>query len=117
MDFDMRLTTLGVKANETANASWNLTATKYQDEAEAGGNHHIYFAVLDAASKPMPNVTCVVDWVGREPGDLPTKTVTDANGQANVPIYANLDIHLFNGPYFAFVEDQAKSDVDRKSVV
>jgi hypothetical protein len=66
---------------------------------------------LDAAGKPMPNVTCVVDWVGREPGDQPTKVVTDANGQANVAIYANLDITLKNGPYFAFVEDQTKSDV------
>ena len=111
MEFDTRLTTLGVKANQTTNAIWDLTVARYQDETEAGGNHHIYFTVLDATSKPMPNITCVVDWVGRDPGDLPTKTVTDANGQANVPLYANLDIHLLNGPYFAFIEDQTKSDV------
>ena len=111
MEFDARLTNLGVQANQTANAIWDLTAAKYQDVAEAGGTHHIYFTVRDAANKPLSNVACVVDWVGREPGDPPTKVVTDANGQANVPIYANLDIHLLNGPYFAFVEDQTKSDV------
>jgi len=111
MEFDARLTNLGIKATQTSNAIWDLTVAKYQDETEAGGNHHIYFTVLDAGSKPMPNVTCVVDWVGREAGDPPTKVTTDANGQANVPIYANLDIHLLNGPYFAFVGDQSQSDV------
>src|SRR5205823_2061915 len=30
---------------------------------------------------------------------------------ANIPIYANLDIHLLNGPYFAYVEDKNVSDV------
>ncbi|MCI0477735.1 MAG: hypothetical protein L0Y55_15940, partial [Anaerolineales bacterium] len=96
--------------NETANAVWDLANAQYQDVAEAGGKHHIFFTVLDAANKPAPNITCVVDWVGREPGDVPTKVVTDANGQANVAIFANLDITLKNGPYFAFVEDQSKSD-------
>jgi len=111
MEFDTRLTTLGVKANQTTNAIWDLTVARYQDETEAGGNHHIYFTVLDATSKPMPNITCVVDWVGRDPATRPPKSWTDANGQANVPLYANLDIHLLNGPYFAFIEDQTKSDV------
>jgi len=111
MEFDQRLTDLGVKPNDTANAVWDMTIAKYQDVAQAGGKHHIYFTVVDAAGKPLPNVACVVDWVGREPGDVPTKVMTDANGQANVAIYANLDLTLKNGPYFAFVEDQTKSDV------
>jgi hypothetical protein len=111
MVFDARLTNLGVKATQTSNAVWDLTVAKYQDETQAGGNHHIYFTVLDVAGQPMPNITCVVDWVGRAPSDPPTKVVTDANGQTNVPIYANLDITLKNGPYFAFVENQTISDI------
>jgi hypothetical protein len=111
MEFDPRLTNLGVQANETANATWDITVVKYQDVAEAGGKHHIFFTVLDAANKPLPNITCVVDWVGRDPSDPPTKVVTDTNGQTNVPIFANLNTTLKNGPYFAFVEEQSKSDV------
>jgi hypothetical protein len=110
VDFDPRLIIIGVKVTETQNAIWNLTTAAYQDETQAGGNHNIYFTVLDTTSKPIPNITCIVDWVGRDPADLPTRVVTDGNGQTNVPIYANLDLHLLNGPYFAFVEDQSKSD-------
>ncbi len=111
MQFDPRLTTLGISAVPNANATWVVTSVQYQDETQAGGNHNIFFTVQDDQGKPAPNITCVVDWVGRDPTDPPTKVVTDANGLANVPIYANLDIHLLNGPYFAFIEDQSKSDV------
>jgi hypothetical protein len=111
MEFDARLTNLGIGVTATPNAVWKCAAAKYQDETQAGGNHHIYFTVQDALGKPAAGVACVVDWVGRELGDQPTRVVTDANGQANVPLYANLDITLKNGPYFAFVEDRGKSDV------
>ncbi len=110
MQFDPRLTTLGISVVPNANATWVVTSAQYQDETQAGGNHNIYFTVQDDQGRPAPNVTCVVDWVGRDPNDPPTKVVTDSNGLANVPIYANLDIHLLNGPYFAFVEDPSKSD-------
>jgi hypothetical protein len=113
MEFDPRLTDLGVRLTINPNATWSLASAKYQDEHESSGKHHIYFSVLDAVGNPLPNLTCVVDWVGREPSDPPAQVVTDATGQANVPIYANLDITLKNGPYFAFVEDQNKSDVVR----
>ena len=114
MEFDPRLTALGISVVANPNASWVVNAAKYQDVDEAGGNHIILFTVLDAAGKPVPGATCIVDWVGRNPAeDPPTKVTTDMSGQANVPIYANLDIHLLNGPYFAFVEDQSKSDVVR----
>lgn len=111
MQFDPRLSTLGVSRVATPGAAWVLQSAVYQDETQAGGNHIIFFTVLDISGKPVPSVTCVVDWIGRNPAeDPPTKVVTDLNGQANVPIYANLDIHLLNGPYFAFIEDQGKSD-------
>lgn len=113
MQFDPRLKTLGIRVSETPNAKWDLTIAQYQDPQEAGGKHHIFFTVLDATSKPLPGVTCIVDWIGREPGDPATKVVTDVNGTCNVPIFANLDTTLKNGPYFAFVEDQSKSDIIR----
>jgi len=113
MQIDPQLGTLGVRVTPTPGAQWHLNVALYQDESQSGGNHNIYFTVLDGNNKPVPNTACVVDWVGREPNDPPTSVTTDASGQANVPIYANLDIHLLNGPYFAFVQDVGKSDVVR----
>jgi hypothetical protein len=113
MQFDPRLSALGISVAVNANATWVLNSAQYQDETQSGGNHNIYFSVLDHSGQPIANATCFVDWVGRDPSDPPSRVFTDLNGQANVPIYANLDIHLLNGPYFAFVEDQSKSDTVR----
>jgi hypothetical protein len=111
MDFDPRLTNLGISVKVNPNASWSLTSAQYQDETQAGGNHHIYFTVLDVSGKQTGGVKCVVDWIGRDPSDKPTVALSDSNGPANFPMYANLDITLKNGPYFAYIEDQSKSDV------
>lgn len=111
MDFDPRLTNLGISVKVNPNASWGLVSAQYQDETQSGGNHNIYFTVLDVSGKQTGGVKCVVDWIGRDPGDKPTVTLSDPNGSANFPMYANLDITLKNGPYFAFIEDQSKSDV------
>jgi hypothetical protein len=112
MDFDPRLTNLGISVKAAGpNASWSLISAQYQDETQAGGNHHIYFTVLDASSKQTGGVKCVVDWVGREPNDKPTITLSDPNNPVNFPMYANLDITLKNGPYFAYIDDPSKSDV------
>ncbi len=113
MQFDPRLTDLGISVTENPGGTWDLRVAKYQDPNESGGKHHIFFTVLDATGKPNAGVTCVVDWVGREPGDVPTVVVTDAQGEANVPIFANLNTTLKNGPYFAYVESESKSDVVR----
>jgi hypothetical protein len=113
MEWDDRLTGLGVNVTPTQNAKWTLGVAQYQDDVQAQGNHIILFTVLDANGKPLKNVNCFVDWVGRDPGDVPTKVVTDQNGQGNFPMYANLDIHKLNGPYFAYVETPDVSDVVR----
>ena len=112
MNFDPRLTNLGISAKSTPGAKWILTSAQYQDETQAGGNHHIYFTVLDAAGNPLSGASCVVDYA-QDPSDphQPFKPQTVANGQTNYPMYANLDITLKNGPYFAYVEDPGKSDV------
>lgn len=111
MQWDDRLTNLGVNLKTLANGKWTATAARYQDEQEAQGQHHIWFTVLDEQSKPLSNVRVFVDWVGRDRDDPPTQRMTDAHGKANVDIYANLDITKKNGPYFAYVEGQDKSDV------
>ncbi|MGB8646126.1 MAG: hypothetical protein WCF84_12875 [Anaerolineae bacterium] len=111
MNWDNRLDALGIKSTATPNAKWTALSVVYQDESQAQGNHIILFTVQDAQGKPAANVPCIVDWVGRDAGDVPTRVMTDDQGTANVPIYANLDINKLNGPYFAYVESQAVSDV------
>ena len=112
MDFDPRLTDLGISVKAAGpNATWRLVSAQYQDETQAGGNHHVYFIVLDASGKQTGGIQCIVDWVGRDPRDKPTIALSDPNQPVNFPMYANLDITLKNGPYFAFIEDQGKSDV------
>jgi len=111
MNIDPRLAPLGVKVTSTPNAKWVITSAMYEDETQSGGNHNIFFQVNDASGKPMPNVKCFVDYP-QDPSDphQPIMHLSDPNGQANEPINANLDIHLLNGPYFAYVEDSNTSD-------
>lgn len=111
MQWDDRLTPLGVNFKPNANGKWIATNVRYQDDQEAQGQHHIWFTVLDETSKPRANVKVFVDWVGRDADDPPTSRLTGADGRANVDIYANLDPAKKNGPYFAYVEDTDKSDI------
>jgi hypothetical protein len=112
MYFDPRLTDLGISVKVNPNAAWSLVSAQYQDETQSGGNHNIYFTVLDTSDQPVADVVCVVDYP-QDPSDphQPFKVQTDASGQANYPMYANLDITLKNGPYFAYVQDASQSDV------
>ncbi len=111
MILDPRLTDLGVAVKTNPNGVWSLAAALYQNEAEAGGNHHIYFAVLDSSGRLSGGINCVVDWVGRDAKDKPTVTPSDSHQLVNFPMFANLDLSKKDGPYFAFIEDQDKSDV------
>lgn len=108
---DPRLAPLGVKAVSTPNAQWVLVSVLYEDELQSGGNHNIYFQVQDAAGNPKANVKCFVDYP-QDPSDphQPILHLSDQNGQANEPINANLDIHLLNGPYWAYIQDPNLSD-------
>jgi hypothetical protein len=112
MNLDPRLNNLGISVKANPSAMWGLTSAQYQDETQAGGNHNVYFTVLDAAGNPLAGKVCIVDYP-QDPSDPHPvfKTQTDANGQCDYPMYANLDITLKNGPYFAYVEDPSKSDV------
>lgn len=111
MQWDSRLDNLGVNLKPTANSKWEAIVALYQDDQEAQGQHHVWFTVLNDQNKPLPNVRVFVDWMGRDKDDPPTQRLTGADGKANVDIYANLDPAKKNGPYFAYVEGQDKSDV------
>lgn len=111
MEWDDRLTSLGINCSVNGTAAWCATTARYQDEAEAQGQHHVWFTVLDENGKPKPNVRVFVDWIGRDKDDPPTQRLTGPDGRANVDIYANLDITKKNGPYFAYVEGPDQSDV------
>lgn len=111
MQWDDRLTGLGIALKANPSGSWVAAVAQYQNEEEAQGQHHVWFTILDEHSKPKANVKVFVDWIGRDKDDPPTARLTDANGKANVDIYANLDITKKNGPYFAYVEGADKSDV------
>jgi hypothetical protein len=86
MQWDDRLTPLGISVRTTDHAQWTAVVAQYQDEAEAQGQHHIWFTVLDQNSKPQSGVKVVVDWVGRDKDDPATTRVTDNTGKANVDI-------------------------------
>lgn len=102
---DPRAEALGVYIADTLNAKYKILSVGYQDENQSQGNHNIYFTVKDDRSLPLMNAPVFMDWNGRiAKDDDPTKVFTDSRGQANIGMYANLDIHLKNGPYFAFVE-------------
>lgn len=111
MQWDDRLTNLGVNLKPNPQAAWEAEGARFQDEDEAQGQHHVWFTVLDENNKPRANVKVYVDWIGRDKDDPPTMRMTDADGRANVDIYANLDTTKKNGPYFAYVEGADKSDV------
>lgn len=102
---DSRAEALGVYITNTPNAKYPILRVDYQDQNQSGGNHNIYYTILGADGNPLFNIPVYMDWNGRNPKeDDPTKAITDAKGQANIGMYANLDVHLKNGPYFAFVE-------------
>ena len=111
MQWDDRLTPLGVNFQSKPNTKWEATGARYQNEDEAQGQHHIWFTVLDETNNPKANVKVFVDWVGRDADDPATARLTGDDGRANVDIYANLDPAKKNGPYFAYVEGADKSDI------
>lgn len=111
MQWDDRLTPLGVNLKPNTSGNWQATVVRYQDDQEAQGQHHVWFTVLDGNGKPKPGVSVFVDWIGRDVDDPATRRTTDADGRANVDIYANLDPAKKNGPYFAYVEGAEESDV------
>lgn len=99
--WDPRLDALGVQLKRTTAAhAWRVVSANYQAPDESGGKHHVFFKALQSDGSPKSGLKFVVDWVGRDPGDSPAYVVTDANGEANCPLWAALDPAKKNGIYF-----------------
>ncbi len=112
LQWDARLDALGVKLTRSdAVQAWRLIAAEYQDETQSSGTHHIYVRAQNNDGTPAAGVRFVVDWNGRTP-DTPSSTLTtDANGEANFPMFAILHPELQDGPYFTFARDAASDAV------
>jgi len=101
VQWDARLDALGVKLTRASDArAWRLIAAVYQDETQSGGNHNVYYKFLKADGTPAAGVRILVDWKDRPPQDDPAYVTTDANGEANCPLWAILHPELQDGPYF-----------------
>jgi uncharacterized Zn-binding protein involved in type VI secretion len=101
LQWDARLDALGVKLTRATEAhAWRLISAIYQDETQSSGNHNIYYKLLKADGAPAAGVKIVVDWKDRPPQDDPAYVTTDANGEANCPLWAILHPELQDGPYF-----------------
>ncbi len=110
--WDARLDPLGVKLTRaTAPHAWRLVSAIYQDETESNGNHNIYYTTQNANGTPAANIQFVLDWNGRNPADDPGYTTTDANGEANIPLWAILHPELQDGPYFTNTVNQPSDTV------
>ncbi len=113
VEWDERLTAMHVSIAPAAGLTagkpyWKIIAAKYQDEAQAGGNHHIYYSVFDDKGAAAPGVPVQMDWMGREANDLPRQILTEENGTANSPMYhgaAGWKPEQGPGPYTAWVGD------------
>ena len=111
--WDSRLDTLGVNLTRaSASPAWHLTSAIYQDETESSLNHNVYFTLQKTDGTPAPGVKVVVDWVGRDASDAPAVVPTDANGQANIALWAVMHAELKDGVYFAFVKDAPSDHVN-----
>src|SRR5581483_1238727 len=80
---DPRLAALNVRV-EYANvkpgeAYWKLIRAEYQDASQAGGNHHMIYALLDDKGKPV-----LVQRVFQGLADIQADSFTDAFGRAKI---------------------------------
>lgn len=113
VQWDARLTTMHVSIAPVARlapgqAYWKIIAAQYQNEVESGGNHNLYYTVVDERGIPVAGVPVVQDWEGRAPNDIPSPRFTDSNGTNNVALYSGpqgWDPNAGPGPYTGWVGD------------
>lgn len=90
--------------------AWRLTGFRYQDENQSGGNHHIFYTVLDERGTPVSGVTAWLKWLDAAPDEAKTPIL---GGTGNIP--------LFGGPFYpdrgqvgayrCYIESPDESDV------
>jgi hypothetical protein len=88
---------------------WQLVSLNYRDENASGGNHNIYYTVLDENGIVVSGINC---WQGWPDGE--TFEVAQA-GQANIGIWGGpfYPDRGEVGPYFAWIGNRAQSDIVR----
>jgi LysM repeat protein len=104
LEWDWRLDALGIAIEPASVAPgqeyWKLVRAMYQAPDEAGGNHHIYYAVLDENNQPVANQTVWQGW----PDDK-TDAATNERGESNIPLWASYAPDRDeSGPYYAWVD-------------
>ena len=105
LEWDWRLDALGVVVHPANVAPgqeyWRLVRAVYQSPDEAGGNHHIYYTVLDENQQAVPNQHVWQGW-----SDDKTDASTDEKGETSIPLWASYAPDRGEyGPYFARVDD------------
>ncbi len=101
LEWDPRLDDLGVQLKRTtAPHAWRLVSAKYQGPEESGGKHHVFFKAIQTDGSPKQGVRFVIDWINRASSDAPAIVETDANGEANCPLWATMDPARKDGIYF-----------------
>ncbi|MDE3089394.1 MAG: LysM peptidoglycan-binding domain-containing protein [Chloroflexota bacterium] len=103
-EWDWRLDALGVTVApaqvESGGEYWRLVRAIYQAPDEAGGNHHIYFTVLDEYGLPIANQKVWQGW-----SDDKTDATTSDTGETNIALWAPYAPDRGEGgPYFAWVD-------------
>lgn len=90
LDWDARLTQLGIAVAAKPGARWRLVQAIYEDETQAGGNHHIFVRLLDASGRPC-QTTDELPWVSWPDGRqvLDFKQTQDGY-QSDFPMYGML---------------------------
>ncbi len=88
LEWDWRLDALGVVV-EPADVTlgqeyWKLVRAVYQAPDESGGNHHIYYTVLDEHGQPLANQKVWQGW----PNDK-IDAATDGQGKTDIPLWTS----------------------------
>jgi|GEM_PF-4426506 len=103
LEWDPRLNDIYVYL-EPANVApgqqyWRLIRAIYQDEHESGGNHNVYYTVLDEDGRPVVNQEVFLGWPSGQ-----TSRPTNEQGQTDIPVWGNNWCPVTGpGPYSAWV--------------
>ncbi len=110
IDWDLRLDAMNVRVESAkvmpGQIFWRLVRAEYATPEESGAKHQITYTVLDEQSKPIANHRVWQAWTEDK-----TDAMTNARGEASIPIWASYNPQEENGPYAAWVEGAASDRV------
>jgi hypothetical protein len=116
--WDKRFKEWGVELDGKPYPKWKLVSAVVLDPVDTGQSSFIRVAVLDDSGNLKPGVVCCTDWVGRDPKDAPPNPLPterdsrDKYGKREFPMGQSIITPgKGGGVFFAWVEDQPKSDL------